>query len=106
LLLSSTTGPRPRSKVLKQVDLPTLDHHPQTTLYGLIPVLSCQSCQPSPPLAQLKKLSQYKWASISPKQLLQSFKTAQPDFYDTLEKNPEHKAWWNPLRELGEAADN
>jgi len=38
--------------------------------------------------------------------LLQSFKTAQPDFYDALEKIPEHKAWWNPIRELGDAADN
>ena len=44
--------------------------------------------------------------SISPKQLLQSFKTAQPDFYDALEKIPEHKAWRNPIRELGDAADN
>jgi len=35
-----------------------------------------------------------------------SFKTAQPDFYDALEKIPEHKAWWNPIRELGDAADN
>ena len=27
-------------------------------------------------------------------------------FYDALEKIPEHKAWWNPIRELGDAADN
>ena len=43
----------------------TLDRHPPRTLYGLIRALSCQECQPSPPLAQLKKLSQYKWESAN-----------------------------------------
>ena|SRR5688572_17272873 len=53
----------PGCRQLKQVDLHTLDRHPQTSLYGLIPALSCRSCQPSPPFAQLVKLSQHQWAS-------------------------------------------
>lgn len=53
----------PGCRQLKQVDLRNLERHPQTTLYGLIPALSCQSCQPSPPLAQLVNLSQYEWES-------------------------------------------
>jgi hypothetical protein len=48
---------------LKQVDLRTLDRHPQTTLYGLIPKLSCTSCRPSPPPARLIKVSEHEWAS-------------------------------------------
>jgi hypothetical protein len=53
----------PGCQQLKQMDLRTLDRHPQTSLYGLIPALSCKSCQPSPPFAQLVKLSQQQWAS-------------------------------------------
>ena len=46
---------------LKQVDLRKLDRHERTTLHGLIPLLSCQSCQPNPPFAKLMKLSQHEW---------------------------------------------
>jgi len=53
----------PGCRQMKQVDLRTLDRHPQTTLDGLIPALTCQSCQPSPPLAQLVRLTQYEWES-------------------------------------------
>ena len=47
--------------VLKQVDLRKLDRHPRMTLYGLIPKLSCTSCRPSPPFAQLVRLTAYQW---------------------------------------------
>jgi hypothetical protein len=55
----------PGCRQFKQVDLRPLGRHPQMTLFGLIPALSCQSCQPSPPFAQLVKLSQYKWESAN-----------------------------------------
>ena len=48
---------------LKQVDLRTLDRHERTTLHGLIPLLSCKSCQPHPPFARLVRLSQHQWQS-------------------------------------------
>lgn len=51
----------PGCRQLKQVDLRALDRHPQTTLYGLIPKLSCRSCRPSPPFAVLVRLSERKW---------------------------------------------
>jgi hypothetical protein len=51
----------PGCRQLKQVDLRALARHPQTTLYGLIPELSCRSCQPSPPFAQLVRLVQQEW---------------------------------------------
>jgi hypothetical protein len=50
---------------MKQIDLRKLDRHSQTTLYGLIPALSCRGCQPAPPFAQIVKLSQHQWASPS-----------------------------------------
>ena len=50
---------------LKQVDLRKLDRHERTTLHGLIPLLSCQSCQPNPPFAKLVKLSKYEWESAN-----------------------------------------
>ena len=55
----------PGCRHVKQVDLRKLDRHPQTTLYALIPKLSCQSCQPSPPFVQLLRLSQREWESAS-----------------------------------------
>ena len=39
----------PGCRQLKQIDLRKLDRHERTTLYGLIPFLSCQNCRPSPP---------------------------------------------------------
>jgi len=46
---------------LKQVDLRKLDRDERTTLHGLIPLLSCQSCQPNPPFARLVRLSLHQW---------------------------------------------
>ena len=53
----------PGCRQLKQVDLRTLDRHERTTLHGLIPFLSCKSCQPHPTLACLVRLSQHEWES-------------------------------------------
>jgi len=53
----------PGCRQIKQVDLRTLDRHERTTLHGLIPMLSCQSCQPPPPFARLVRLSQHRWES-------------------------------------------
>jgi hypothetical protein len=53
----------PGCRQLKQVDLRKLERHERTTLYGLIPLLSCRSCQPSPPFARLVRLSQHAWES-------------------------------------------
>jgi hypothetical protein len=55
----------PGCRQIKQVDLRTLDRHERTTLHGLIPVLSCRSCQPSPPFAQLLRLSEREWQSLN-----------------------------------------
>jgi hypothetical protein len=53
----------PGCRQLKQLDLRKLDRHERTTLYGLIPLLSCQNCRPNPPFARLVKLSQHQWES-------------------------------------------
>ena len=53
----------PGCRQRKQVDLRKLQRHSQTTLYGLIPKLSCTDCRPSPPFAQLVRLAQYEWES-------------------------------------------
>jgi hypothetical protein len=39
------------------VDLRALDRHPNATVTSLIPALSCRSCRPHAPLAELLKLS-------------------------------------------------
>jgi len=44
-------------------DLRKLDRHERTPLHGLIPLLSCKSCQPHPPFARLVRLSQHQWQS-------------------------------------------
>ena len=51
----------PGCRQLKQVDLRKLDRHERTTLHGLIPMLSCRSCQPHPPFARLVRLSKHQW---------------------------------------------
>ena len=51
----------PGCRQLKQVDLRTLDRQERTTLHGLIPLLSCQSCQPHPPFARPVRLSKHQW---------------------------------------------
>jgi hypothetical protein len=39
------------------VDLRLLDRHPDTMVTGLIPALSCRTCRPHAPFAELVKLS-------------------------------------------------
>ena len=51
----------PGCRQIKQVDLRILDRHERTTLHSLIPLLSCQSCQPQAPFARLVRLSQHQW---------------------------------------------
>jgi hypothetical protein len=53
----------PGCRQTKQIDLRTLDRHPQTTLESLIPSLSCRNCQPNPPFARLVSLSEHEWQS-------------------------------------------
>ena len=53
----------PGCRQMKQVDLRKFDRHSQTTCYCLIPALSCRSCQPAPPFAQVMKVSQHQWES-------------------------------------------
>ena len=65
----------PGCRQLKQIDLRKLDRHERTTLYGLIPFLSCQNCRPSPPFARLVRLSQYEWASGNQPSILPTRRT-------------------------------
>jgi len=39
------------------IDLRTLDRHPDAAVTSLIPALSCRSCRPHAPFAQLVSLS-------------------------------------------------
>jgi hypothetical protein len=39
------------------IDLRTLDRHPSAAVTGLIPDLSCRSCRPNAPFAELVRLS-------------------------------------------------
>ena len=55
----------PGCRQIKQVDLRKLDRHERTTLHGLVPLLTCKSCQPHPPFARLVNLSQYEWQSAN-----------------------------------------
>jgi len=65
----------PGCRQLKQVDLRTLDRHPQTTLFGLIPSLSCRSCQPHPPFARIRSVSAARWESTDDPPSLPSRRT-------------------------------
>jgi hypothetical protein len=47
----------PACRMTSSVDLRTLDWHPDAAITSLIPALSCQSCRPSAPFAELLKLS-------------------------------------------------
>jgi len=44
-------------RTFSAVDLRKLDRHPQAAVTGLIPDLSCRSCRPNPPFAELVRLS-------------------------------------------------
>jgi hypothetical protein len=48
----------PACRTTQAVDLRTLDRHPGAAVTSLIPVLSCGSCRPNAPFAELVRLSQ------------------------------------------------
>jgi hypothetical protein len=47
----------PACRSTSNIDLRTLDRHPETAVTSLITALSCRSCRPNAPFAQLVKLS-------------------------------------------------
>jgi hypothetical protein len=47
----------PACRTMSSIDLRTLDRHPDATVTSLIPALSCRSCRPNAPFAELVKLS-------------------------------------------------
>jgi hypothetical protein len=47
----------PACRTTQSVDLRTLDRHPDAAVTSLIPALSCRSCRPKAPFAELLKLS-------------------------------------------------
>jgi hypothetical protein len=48
----------PACRTTQSVDLRTLDRHPAAAITSLIPALSCRSCRPNAPFAELLRLSQ------------------------------------------------
>ena len=48
---------RPACRTIQVVDLRTLDRHPDGAVTNLIPSLSCRSCRPNAPFAELVRLS-------------------------------------------------
>ena len=47
----------PACRTINAVDLRTLDRHPDAAVTSLIPALSCRSCRPNAPFAELVRLS-------------------------------------------------
>src|SRR5271154_6736771 len=47
----------PACRTMADVDLRTLDRHPDAAVTSLIPPLSCRSCRPNAPFAELVRLS-------------------------------------------------
>jgi len=47
----------PACRTMRDIDLRTLDRHRDTTVMSLIPSLSCRSCRPNAPFAELMRLS-------------------------------------------------
>jgi hypothetical protein len=47
----------PACRTTSGIDLRTLDRHPDGAVSSLIPVLSCRSCRPNAPFAELVRLS-------------------------------------------------
>src|SRR5438552_1082894 len=47
----------PACRTTNAIDLRTLDRHRDAAVTSLIPALSCRSCQPNAPFAQLVRLS-------------------------------------------------
>jgi hypothetical protein len=51
----------PGCRQVKQIDLRTLDRHPQTRLENIVPKLSCQACRPRGPMARIVGIAEHKW---------------------------------------------
>lgn len=47
----------PACRSTSSIDLRRLDRHPDAAVTSLIPALSCRSCRPNAPFAQLVRLS-------------------------------------------------
>jgi hypothetical protein len=47
----------PACRTINAIDLRTLDRHHDAAITSLIPVLSCRSCRPNAPFAELVRLS-------------------------------------------------
>ena len=47
----------PACRTINAIDLRVLDRHPDAAISSLIPVLSCRSCRPNAPFAELVRLS-------------------------------------------------
>jgi len=47
----------PACRTTQSIDLRTLDRHPDAAVASLIPALSCRSCRPNAPFAELLRLS-------------------------------------------------
>ena len=47
----------PACRNMSGIDLRTLDRHPDAAVTSLIPSLSCRTCRPNPPFAELVRLS-------------------------------------------------
>jgi hypothetical protein len=47
----------PACRTTRDIDLRTLDRHREAAMTSLVPSLSCHSCRPHPPFAELVKLS-------------------------------------------------
>ncbi len=47
----------PACRTTNAIDLRTLDRHPDAAVSSLIPALSCRSCRPHAPFAELVRLS-------------------------------------------------
>jgi hypothetical protein len=52
----------PACRSTSSIDLRRLDRHPDAAVTSLIPALSCRSCRPNAPFAELVRLS---WTSIA-----------------------------------------
>jgi len=52
----------PACRTTTSIDLRTLDRHPDATATSLIPALSCRSCRPHAPFAELVRLSKHSIA--------------------------------------------
>jgi hypothetical protein len=47
----------PACRTINAIDLRALDRHPNAAVTSLIPALSCRSCRPNAPFAELVRLS-------------------------------------------------